>query len=159
MAGSLTYHPTSFDLDDFEASTSTEVGDDEFTTVERLPVEEGEGVYVGKGRSENPLQAEGSAEGNIKDDGDAEVNGKYRLVVLNSQNNIPTGGIITTGRISQLRRDRANSVDGDITTFQDIEVREPYKLGLQLKTKSGTATYSSSNSTFEVDGFLGEALN
>jgi len=87
------------------------------------------------------------------------VEGKYRLVVLNSQNNIPTGGIITTGRISELRTDRANSVDGDITTFVDKEVMEPYKVGLQLKTKSGTATYSSANSSFEVDGFLGEALN
>ena len=155
----LTYHPTSFDLDDFEAATATQIGDDEFQTVERLPVEEGEGVYVGKGSSSNPLQAEGSAKGEMQDDGDAQMEGKYRLVVLNSQNNIPNGGIITTGRISELRTDRANSVDGDITTFQDIEVREPYKLGLQLKTKSGTATYSSANSTFEVDGFLGEALN
>lgn len=155
----LTYHPTSFDLDDFTAATSTEVGDDEFSTVERLPVEEGEGVYVGKGASSNPLQAEGSAQGDINDDGNADMVGKYRLVVLNSQNNIPTGGIITTGRISELEKDRANSLDGDITTFQDIEIREPYKLGLQLKTNSGTATYSSANSAFEVDGFLGEALN
>jgi hypothetical protein len=155
----LTYHPTSFDLDDFETSAATEVGDDEFSTVERFAVEKGEGVYVGKGTSENPLQAEGSAEGDIQDGGGSSITGKYRLVVLNSQNNIPNGGVLTTGRLAELRTSRANSIDGDITPYINKEILEPYKLGLQIRTASGTATYDSSNSTFEVDGYLGESLN
>jgi len=153
----LTYSPDEFDLADFTTSTSTGVGDDEFATVERLEVEQGEGVYIGQGNSKNPLQAEGSLEGDIKNGGGSSLDGKYRLVVLNSQNNVV--GRITQGRLSALRKTRANSLDGDITTFQDIEVMEPYKVGLQIKLDSGSDTYDNANSTFEADGFSGEALN
>jgi len=153
----LNYSPDEFDLASFTTATSTAVGDDEYATVERLEVEQGEGVYIGQGQSKNPLQAEGSIEGDIKNDGDSSLNGKYRLVVLNSQNNVV--GRITQGRLSALRKTRTNSLDGDITTFQDIEVMEPYKVGLQVKLSSGSDTYDNANSTFEADGFSGEKLS
>jgi len=155
----LSYSPTAFDLSDFETATSTEVGDDEYATVERLEIEKGEGAYIGKGSSSNPLQAEGSIEGDPQNDTPADLDGRYRLVVLNSQNNVVDGGILAQGKISALRRDRANSIDGDITPFVNKEVLEPYKIGFQLKLDSGTDTYSSADSTLEVDGFQGEALN
>lgn len=155
----LSYSPTSFDLDDFSTATSTEVGDDEFSTVEVLEIGKGEGVYIGRGASSNPLQAEGSVDADFQDGGNADIDGKYRLVVLNSQNNVVNGGIITQGKIDATEKTRANSIDGDITPFVDMEVMEPYKVGLQLKTSSGTATYDSGNSSVEIDGFQGEALN
>jgi hypothetical protein len=155
----LTYSPDEFDLSDFTTATSTEVGDDEFATVERLEVEKGEGVYIGQGSSKNPLQAEGSITGDIQDGGGVQLNGKYRLVVLNSQNNVVEGGKITQGKIDSLRTSRANSVDGEIQPFVDMEVMEPYKIGLQVKLDSGSATYSNANSSFAADGFSGEAMN
>jgi len=153
----LDYTPDAFELEDFTTSTSTELGDDEFQTVERLEVEQGEGVYIGQGASSNPLQAEGAISGDIQDDGGTSLDGKYRVVVLNSQNNVVRR--ITQGRLAQLRKTRSNSLDGDITTFKDIEVMEPYKVGFQVKLNSGTATYDNGNSTLEVDGFSGEKLN
>jgi len=154
---SLNYSPDEFDLDDFTTSTSTELGDDEFQTVERLEIDKGEGAYIGQGNSTNPLQAEGSIEGDPQNDTPEDLNGQYRLVVLNSQNNVVQ--IITQGKVSALRRERANSIDGDITPFKNIEVLEPYKIGFQIKLKSGTDTYSSADSSLNVDGFSGEALN
>jgi hypothetical protein len=153
----LSYHPDSFDLDDFTTATSTEVGDDEFETVERLEIGKGEGVYIGQGSSTNPLQAEGSITGDPDNGSDADLTGQYRLVVLNSQNNVVD--ILTQGKISALRKTRANSLDGDITPFIDTEVMEPYQIGYQLKLASGSDTYSSADSSLEVDGFSGEALN
>lgn len=155
----LNYSPDEFDLSDFEAAAATQVGPEEFTTVERMEIDKGEGVYIGQGSSSNPLQAEGSITGDPQDSTPAAISGRYRLVVINSQNNVVEGGILAQGKLSQLRKTRANSVDGDITPFVNKEVLEPYKIALQLKTDSGTVTYDSAQSSFAADGFLGEALN
>jgi hypothetical protein len=148
-----------FELSDFETASSTEVGDDSFSDVERFDIEEGEGVYVGRGTSENPLQAEGSIRGDLQDSGGTSLYGRYRLVVVNSQNNVVNGGVLARGRLSELRTTRANSIDGDIQLFVNKEVMEPYKVALQIRLSSGTATYSSSNSSLSIDGFRGEAFN
>jgi len=155
----LSYSPTAFDLGDFETASSTAVGDDEFSTVERLEIDKGEGAYVGQGNSTNPLQAEGSIVGDPQNDTPGDLNGRYRLVVLNSQNNVVDGGILAQGKISALRKTRSNSIDGDIQPFVNKEVLEPYKIGFQLKLDDGTDEYSSADSELEVDGFQGEALN
>jgi hypothetical protein len=155
----LQYSPDVFELADFDTSTSTAVGDDEFSTVERLDIDEGEGVYIGRGTSSNPLQAEGSIEGDLQNGGGTSLQGRYRLVVLNSQNNVVNGGVLARGKLSELRQTRANSLDGDIQPFVNKEVLEPYQVGLQVRLSSGTDTYDSGNSTFKADGFLGEAFN
>lgn len=155
----LEYAPDVFSLSDFATASSTEVGDDNFSLVEIFAIEQGEGVYIGRGNSENPLQAQASVDGNLKDSGGSDITGRYKLAVLNSQNNLVDGGTLVRGRISELRKTRPNSLDGDITQFVDIEVLEPYKVGLLVRTNSGTTTYSSSNSSLEIDGFLGEAKN
>lgn len=155
----LSYSKDVFELDDFSTASSTAVGDDEFATVERLDIDKGEGVYIGRGTSTNPLQAEGSLRGDIQNSGSSSLNGRYRLVVLNSQNNVVNNGVIARGKLSELRTTRANSLDGDITPFVNKEVLEPYQIGLQIKLNSGTDTYDSGNSSFSADGFLGEAFN
>jgi len=152
----LSYHPDEFDLSDFETATSTGVGDDEFQTVERLPIDKGEGVYIGQGSSTNPLQAEGSITGDPQNSTPAALEGQYRLVVLNSQNNVVD--VITQGKLSQLRKTRQNSLDGDITPYIKKEVMEPYKVGFQLKLSSGSDTYSSADSSLAIDGFSGEKM-
>jgi hypothetical protein len=141
---------------DFDARTQTGVGPDEFTTVEELDVEDGAGVVVGQGTSTNPLQAEGSVRGDVQDDVPADIDGRFRLVVLNEQNNIVD--VLTQGTIDEIESTRANSLDGDITPFTGKEIYEPFKLGLQLKTNSGTQTYDSGNSSLTVDGYRGEKL-
>jgi len=155
----LSYSPDVFELADFNTASSTEVGDDSFHDVERFDIEEGEGVYVGRGVSENPLQAEGSIRGDLQDSGGSSLSGRYRIAVVNSQNNVVNGGVLARGRLSELRTTRANSIDGDIQPFVDKEVMEPYKVAVQIRLSSGTATYSSSNSNLSIDGFRGEAFN
>jgi len=141
---------------DFAARTQSQVGPDEFVTVEELDVEEGEGVVVGQGRSSNPLQAEGSIRGDVQDGGNADIDGRYRIAVVNAQNNV--ADVLTQGSIDDLEQTRANSLDGDITPFTGREIFEPFKLAFQLKTGSGTSDYSSSNSSLTVDGYRGEKL-
>jgi hypothetical protein len=152
------FSPTQFTLADFSARTSLQVGPDEYSTVEEIDVEKGSAVVVGQGTSSNPLQAEGSIRGDIQDDGNADINGRYRMVVLNEQNNIKMDGIVAEGTIDEIEATRANSLDGDITPYTGMEIYEPDKLGLQLKTGSGTAVYSPSNSSLTVDGYRGEKL-
>lgn len=147
---------TEFDLSDFTARTNLTVGPDEFTTVEELDVEKGESVVVGQGQSSNLLQAEGAISGDIQDDVPADIDGRYRMVALNSQNNVID--IIAEGTINQIEATRANNIDGDVTPFTGKEIYEPYKLGFQLKTSSGTQTYSSGNSSLSVDGYRGERV-
>jgi hypothetical protein len=38
-------------------------------------------------------------------------------------------------------------------------VAEPYKVVLQLKTDSGTVTYDDTNTSIQLDGYLGQAMN
>jgi len=152
----MEYNATTFSLaNDFAARTNTTVGPDEFTTVEELDVEKGESVTLGQGSSSNPLQAEGAISGDIQDDDPSDIDGNFRLVVLNSQNKVV--GRIAQGTIDQIEKTRTNSLDGYILPFTGTEVAEPYKIGLQLRTNSGTQTYDSSNSSLSADGVLGEA--
>jgi len=150
------FNSTTFTFEnDFTARTNLAVGPDEFTTVEEIDVEKGESVTLGLGTSRNPLQAEGSARGDIQDDGTDDIDGNYRFVVLNSQNKVIQR--IDQGTINELEKTRTNSLDGSILPFTGVEVAEPYKVGFQLRTNSGTATYDSANSSLDVDGVLGEA--
>jgi hypothetical protein len=154
----MDYNRDEFDLsNDFTERTNTSLGPDEFVTVEEIDVEEGESITLGVGASSNPLQAEGSASGDIQDDGNADIDGRFRFVVLNSQNNVVRS--IAQGPISTIEKTRANSVDGYILPYTNVEVAEPYKIGFQLRTGSGTATYSSPNSSLEVDGYRGESMS
>jgi hypothetical protein len=77
-------------------------------------------------------------------------------VALNSQNNVLD--IIAEGTINQIETTRTNNIDGDITPFTGKEIYEPYKLGFQLKTNSGTQTYSNGNSNLSIDGYRGEKV-
>jgi len=141
---------------DFDVRTNTEVGPDEFTTVEEFNVEKGETVELGQGRSSNLLQAEGNAAGDIQSGSPSDIDGKFRFVVLNSQNNVVQP--ITQGTIDELEVTRSNNLDGYILPRTGIEIADPYKLGLQLKTNSGTQTYSRSNSNLDVKGVRGEEM-
>lgn len=155
----LQYHADEIDLDDFTELSDTNVGEDEFATVEVVEVEKGEGYFIGQGQSTNPLQAEGSITGDPQNSTPAALNGQYRLVVLNSQNNVVNGGVLAQGKMSELRTTRPNSLDGDITPLVEKEVMEPYKIGFQLKLTSGTDQYSSSDSSLAIDGYKGESFN
>jgi len=69
-----------------------------------------------------------------------------------------SSGSISRKGPEELRRTRSNSVDGDILQRTDEEVYEPMQIAYQLKTASGTATYSASDSSLSVDGYRGEKL-
>jgi len=154
----MQYNAERFTLDnDFAAKTDTTVADDEFRSVEELDVEVGESVIIGRGTSRAPLSAEGSAAGDIQDGGNSDIDGKFRFVVVNSQNNVVSR--IAQGSINDLEQTRANALDGYLLPNTNIEIAEPYKLAFQLRTNSGTATYSSANSSLSVDGVRGESRN
>jgi hypothetical protein len=157
QSGRYLFTPEQFTLaTDFTARTATTVGPDEFSTVEEIDLEQGEGFRLGQGFSSNPLQAESSVRGDIQDGSDDDIDGRFRLVVLNEQNNVVD--VLTQGTINEIEETRANSIDGHITTLDDREVYEPMKVGLQLKTNSGTSTYDSGNSSLTIDGYRGETL-
>jgi hypothetical protein len=154
----MQYNAERFTLaNDFSTRTDTTVTDDEFRTVEEIDVETGESVTIGRGSSRAPLSAEGSAAGDIQSSAPADIDGKFRFVVLNSQNNVVSR--IVQGSINDLEQTRANALDGYLLPNTGQEIAEPYKLGLQLRTDSGTADYSSSNSSLSVDGVRGESRN
>jgi len=150
------FSPSTFDLSDFATATSTEVADDSFTTVERLDVSQGEAYVVGRGASTNLLQAEGSISGDIQDGGGSDIDGRYRVVIENPQNNLVA--VVAEGTINEIEKTRANNIDGDVTAFTGDEVYEPFQLALQLKTQSGTQTYDSGNTSLSIDGYRGEVL-
>jgi len=154
--GPYRFSPDKFNQDDFSESTSTQIGPDEFRTVERFDIPEGTGVNLGLGMSQNPLQAEGAVDANPQNSGASNIGDKYRVVVENEQNNVIQ--ILAQGSVEELRRTRANSVDGDILPRTDEEVYEPMQIAYQLKTASGTATYSASDSELSIDGYRGEKL-
>jgi len=153
----MEYNATQFTFaDDYTERTNTQVGPDEFTTVMVDSIEKGESATLGRGESVNPLQAEGSARGDIQDDGPSDIDGKFRFVVLNSQNKVIRR--IAQGPIDEIEKTRTNSLDGYILPFSGVEVAEPYKIGFQLRTSSGTQTYDASNSNLTIDGVQGETL-
>lgn len=150
------FSPDAFDQDDFAEATNTQIGPDDFQTVERFDIEKGTAARLGLGTSQNPLQAEGSVEADPQNSTPADIASKYRIVVENEQNNVVD--ILAQGTVSELRTTRTNSVDGDILPLTDREVYEPMKIAFQLKTASGTETYSASDSSLTVSGYRGEKL-
>lgn len=139
---------------DFATRTSTELGPDEYSTVEVFDVPDGESVELGIGADRNPTDAQGSISGDVQDSGNADIDGKFRFVVLNPANNVVQ--VLASGSINRLELSRTNGLDGYLQPQTGAEIREPFKLGLQLRTQSGTATYSGSNSSLDVDVISGE---
>jgi hypothetical protein len=155
----LQYARDKFDLDDFVNRTDTTVSEDEFRTVATLEPEEGETFLIGQGSSTNPLQAEGFAEGELVDvSSGSELKGKFRLQILNTQNNPANGGMLFKNRISRLSQTNANGGDGIAVPYIDKETADPFKIALRVKLDSGTAEVDLAASTFEIDGFSGEVL-
>jgi hypothetical protein len=154
--GAYRFSPDDFDQNDFSEATNTQIGPDDFQTVERFAPGEGSSARLGLGTSQNPLQAEGSVDANPQNSTPADIGSKYRLVVENEQNNVID--VLAQGSVARLRKTRSNSIDGDILPVTDREIYEPFKIGFQLKTASGTATYSASDSSLDVDGYRGEKL-
>jgi len=141
---------------DFATRTSTEVGPDEFSTVEVFDVPDGESVELGVGENRNPTDAQGSISGDIQDGGNSDIDGTFRMVVLNAANNVVQ--VLARGSIDRLELTRTNGLDGYLQPRTGAEIREPFKLGFQLQTNSGTATYSGSNSSMDVDVISGEQV-
>jgi hypothetical protein len=141
---------------DFATRTSTEVGPDEFTTVEVYDLPDGRSAELGVGRDRNPTDAQGSISGDIQDNGNADIDGSFRMVVLNAANNVVQ--VLARGSIDRLELTRTNGLDGYLQPMTGAEIREPYKLGFQLQTNSGTSVYSGSNSSMDVDVISGEQV-
>jgi hypothetical protein len=139
---------------DFATRTSTELGPDEYSTTEVYTLPDGESAELGVGEDRNPTDAQGSISGDIQDGGNSDIDGKFRFVVLNPANNVVQ--VLASGSIDRLELSRTNGLDGYLQPRTGVEIREPYKLGLQLRTQSGTATYSGSNSSLDVDVISGE---
>jgi hypothetical protein len=141
---------------DFVTRTATQVGPDEFQTVEEFDVDDGESVELGVGQDRNPTDAQGSVSGDIQDNGGSDINGRFRFVVLTPSNNVVR--ILASGSIDRLELTRSNGLDGYLLPRTDVEVKDPYEVGFQLRTNSGSSTYSGSNSSLDVDAITGEQV-
>lgn len=151
------YFEETFSLDDFATVTDTTVTDDEFRTVETLDVDKGEGVVAGQGQARDQTDAVGRIFLDIQNSTPAAISGKVRLVALNSQNRVVT--VIYQSQISSVSVGSGNRADRRPFPVKKPELREPYKLGIQVQTASGTDTYSSGDSTVEIDGYRAEKVN
>jgi hypothetical protein len=151
------YFEDTFSLSDFTTATDLSVADDEFRTVERLEVDKGEVVIPGQGQARNQTDAVGRIFADIKNGGNSAISGKVRLVALNSQNRVVH--TYYQAQISTVSVGASTRSDRRPFPRKRVRLAEPYKLAIQVKTASGTDTYSDSNSTVEFDGFRGEAIN
>jgi len=146
-----------FTLADFSTVTDTTVTEDEYRTVERFEIPKGEVAQLGQGQANTQTDAVGRLFADIKDDADAAISGKVRFVIENTQNKpVRTISSHNTSTVNVGSNDRGSRRPYPLRPQQTAE---PYKIAIQVQTASGTATYSSANSTVEVDGYRAEAVN
>lgn len=151
------YFPEVYDLSDFSEASDLSLTNDEFRTVERLDAPKGEAVAPGQGQDASPEGARGRIYIDAQNSTPANIDGTIRLVVLNSQNRVVK--VVYQNKASVLRDGSSDRTKRAPFTFRGVDIREPYKFAIQMKTESGTDTWSSADSAAEIDGFRGEAVN
>jgi hypothetical protein len=164
----FTFHGDTIDLSDFADFGSAEAQSEDFRTVSTWTVDDGVGVAFGRGTSQNPDRAEAYVYFDAKDDGDAAMDGLYRLAVLNSANE--RVATIYRNRLDVLRNgDPSADSRGDwgvpfpyqaITNGKgEILGGDGYKIAHQIQLDSGTGTFSTANSTAQMEGYRGTVQN
>jgi hypothetical protein len=155
------------DLDDFTETSDPTAVDDDFRTVATWTLDEGEGAAFGIGNSRNPDRAEGYLYFDPQTSTPSDINGRCRFVVLNAANDVV--GTISRHRIEQLRSGDATASGRKNRTpypYQNINADggevvggNGYKIGIQIKTASGSSTFSKSDSTLIAEGYRGTLQN
>lgn len=160
-----------FTSDDLTESASVETNSEDWTTVARQDLGQGEAAAFGRGETTNPLSAEGfiyfDAKAASDSDGDGvndDLQGHLRIVAMNPNNEV-------VGEISRHNLDNVRSGSASASDRQDrqpysrkrvkdgkAEVGWPYKIGYQIRVTdsySNDTTFSLSASTLRVDGYKG----
>jgi hypothetical protein len=158
-----------FTLSDFELNvasgdTKDMTADGNFETLYELDIDDGLGEVFGRGRSANPLQAEGFVATRFVDDTAANVaSGRFRLAVRNAQGrrlyNLYEADLSTVdsqdgaGNLKS-RRDR----EPFPLTAMEFET-EPHVITIDLNvTEDITVDNTEADTSLEADGFRAEAL-
>jgi len=158
-----------FTLSDFELNvasgdTKALTADGNFESLYELDIDDGLGEVFGRGRSANPLQAEGFVATRYVDDGGSNVaDGRFRLAVRNAQGR----------RLYNLFEADLGTVDikdgqGNVKSRRDREPfpltavefeTEPHVITIDLNVNSDiTVDDAESDTQLEADGFRAEAL-
>ena len=172
-AGTYSFQADTFRSDDLTPFGSDQtVQEDDFRTVAKMDLRQGEDVALGRGNSENPLQAQGFLYFDARSANDADgdgnkdkLSGRVRFVVLNASNTVV--GYIWRGRLDQLRTGEADTNRRDRQPFPYQTIRsgaaevygDDYSIGMQIELDSGTDEFSLSASTLKADGYKGEKMN
>ena len=158
-----------FTLNDFELNvqsgdTKDMTADGNFETLYERDIEDGIGDVYGRGRSANPLQAEGFiATRYVSDAGNNVASGRFRLAVRNAQGrrlyNLFEADLTTVdsqdgaGNLKS-RRDR----EPFPLTAMEFET-EPHVITIDLNVTSDiTVDNAEADTSLEADGFVAEAL-
>ena len=158
------------DLTEFSDFGTAEVISDDYRLASVWDLDDGVGVAFGRGSSTNPDRAEAYFHFDAQDDGNADINGRGKLVVLNTANE--KVGLIYQGPLASFRRGDPTADErgkwGVPFPYQAIrsgagEVlgNGGYKVGMLIQTDSatGTATFSTANSSMTAEGYRGTVQN
>lgn len=156
------------DLSEFADHGDASAHSEDPRTVTKWDLDRGDGVAFGRGNTTNPDRAEAFIYFDAQDSGAAAINGTYKLVVLNAANE--EVAVIDRGSLDEVR-------DGDPSTDSRGDWGKPlpykalrggkgevlggqgHKIGIQIETASGTATFSTANSTLIAEGYQGTLQN
>lgn len=148
---------------------SAEAHDEDFRTVATRPLDREEGVAFGRGNSENPERAEAYKYLDAQDGGASAITAAaYRVVILNAANKVVA--VIDRGRLDEVNKgDPSTDARGDYgKPFKyrtiaggkgEVLGGSGHKVALQIKLDSGTATFSTANSTMKFEGYSGTLEN
>lgn len=158
-----------FTLNDFELNvtsgdTKSLVADGNFETLYELDIEDGIGEVFGRGRSANPLQAEGFIASRYVEDGaTAKAEGRFRLAVRNAQGrrlynlfeaDLETIDSQDSQGNAKGRRDR----EPFPLTAGEFET-EPHIVTIDLNVNSDIVVDNAESETsLQADGFRAESL-
>lgn len=152
---------TVHELADFSVRSDLNVTDSEFRTVEEIDVPKGEVLYLGQGMKEDQEDAIGRLYADVKQGSNSNFSGQVRLAMLNSQNQVVR--VFSEHAASTLRSGASNRSDRRPYALKfpgnPKGIAEPYKLAIRLKSSSGSVTYDDGNTAFELDGYLGQAMD
>lgn len=153
--------PKTLKLADF-TEVETDVRASGWTVTHELAPEEGQAYSLGRGRDATQTDAVGRLYADIQNSTPADIDCSVRFTVRTLQDRLVT--VINEYDGEELRTGASNRTDRypfPIQRFQasgktNRYVARGFKLCIEIRSDSGTATVSTSDSTLKADGYLAE---
>lgn len=162
------FAPDSENFSDYSEHNAAQAGPDGFTLAFKRRLDDYEGIAFGRGTSENPDRAEAYIWMEVQNDaGTVVTDGHAEIVVLNSADEVLTP--IYRRPLDELNQgDPSTDSRGDWGQpfpYQTLRkgkgevIGDDYKIGVRIRTNSGTETLSVANSSMRAEGYSGRKIN